>query len=158
VVNIAIELSYNLSNGIFNLSLETGTDNTSDPGMGGSATLGTTNAGNNVTVNGNTAAKLCIGTPNGNLSLPADGTTQIPSFNYTYQGSSNFTNFSTTKRPHIAFIPDGSYAEVNGSIPGDSTNRIIAFGFWVDIPGTQAVGEYNNTVSFKVVASGSACN
>jgi len=154
---IAISLSTNLSNGIFNLSLETGTDNTSDPGMGGSATLGTTNAGNNVTVVGNAVSRLCIATPDGNLSLPADGTTQIPSFNYTYQGTSNVTNLSTLQRPHIAFGPGTGYAEVNGSIDGESSSQVTCFGFWVDIPGSQAIGEYNNTVSFKVIRDTTTC-
>lgn len=148
---IAIALSTNFTDGLFNTTLDTNTNNNQDPGMGGGA-LGTVNAGNNVTVtDSNTNVALCIN-QNTNLTLKTETTKFIPRSNYTWHSHSNSSNlsvgFSTT------FVDDPSYTAVNSSVPNGS---VLYFGFWVDIPSAQTAGEYNNTINILARRSAVGC-
>jgi len=150
---IAISLSANLTDGLFNQSFETNTDDNFDPGMGGSAVLTTSNPGNNVTTVTNTLTELCI-QQNSNLSLTTDDSVQISSYNYTYQGDSNSSNLTATQSIQFPTTP-GQWTSVNNTIPSGTAN--YSFGFWIDIPSAQTLGEYNNTVTIKAIRASQTC-
>lgn len=141
---IAISLSTNFTDGLFNSTFDTGTDNNADPGMGAGA-------GNNLTndMTSNTAIKVCV-RDNAALTNRDDGVTTIPNANYTWQNSSSSGGLAAGSS--LAFTT--SFVEGNTSLP---RGGVLYFGFWLDIPPGQAAGEYNNTVFIKAVKFNQAC-
>ena len=73
--------------------------------------------------------------------------------NWTY--SQNTTNNFTIPALNVAVQIRLNYS--NGTT-GVSPSNSNYYRFWLDVPGAQAAGIYNNTVTFKGLQTGGACN
>lgn len=102
-----------------------------------------------VSEDSNTAVDFCLKADDDLISPGAD---RIGLSNETYANSTT----SDLATPALANeVPlTTSYVKSSSSISVGGTNY---YRFWLDIPGGQATGTYNNTVSFKGVNTGNAC-
>jgi len=142
---VAIGISNNLSNGIEFGSLDPATnDNNATDNYNGAGSASTMYL--SVSSDSNVNVDLCI---KDNANLTSDVNT-IPNTGYTWDDNSTAT----------APILPGT-AITTSYVKTDQQNITIGsddyFRFWLDIPGGQAAGTYNNTAYFKGIKTGQAC-
>ena len=103
----------------------------------------------NISQDGNTPVDLCVKASGNLVSLAAD---EIGLGNETYSNSTS----SNSTDPLLSqdFSLTTSYIKSGGEIP---TGGINYYRFWLDIQASQPSGEYNNTISFKAIQTGSSC-
>lgn len=151
-VYFAIEMSTNLTQGIQFGTISTLPATNSNAthnydGYNATEPLGTSFI-TNVSSDSNTAVDFC---------LKAD-TLNTSAGDFIGLGNESYANHSTTN----VTVPD-VLQEVSFTTAYVSSGRGIAIGgenfyrFWLDVPAGTSVGTYNNTVSFKGVATGGAC-
>lgn len=126
----------------------------------------------NVSRTSNVNVTLCF-SANNSLKTP-DGLNTIPLSGFTWNDSAfhgNGTWFGGgppgTPLGYVApsdsnqAVPNANYAIVTGatnmSQNGNTQNSTVLFRFWLDIPATQAPGDYFNTLSFKGVRDNAGC-
>lgn len=139
---LAIDMSTNLTSGILfgNVDPATTNNNATGNNMSGDSQYYITISGDS-----NINVDLCI---KANASM-SSGLSSIELGNYTWDNS---TVASNPALPGTAIETD--YALSGEGITPGSNNY---YRFWLDIPSTQSAGTYANTVSFKAVKTGEAC-
>ena len=150
----AIELSANLSNGIeFGTvsTLPATNQNATDNHNGANTTQNGTGASMwvNVSTDSNSALDFCV---KADAALQTSGGASIGVGNESYHNSTQ-TNVSLPDyNNEVAYTTSYVKAGFNTSIGGRNFYR-----FWLDVPAATTAGNYNNTVSFKGVATGGSC-
>jgi len=143
---VAIGLSDVLAAGIPFGSLDAGTD---DNNATGNNAGGATDYNITVSADTNINIDLCI---KDNANLTSTGST-IPNVGYTW--ADNTTANAADMIPANSYSITTAYNKLNVTNIAKSTSD--HFKFFLDIPASQAAGDYNNTVTFKGVKTATAC-
>jgi len=146
---LSIDLSDNLSRGITFGSVDTlpATD-VNATGNNDSGDLNTSMFVN-VSLDSNTNIDICI---SGNTHLTTSGGDIIGLGNETY---ANSTNISLNEPALANQVPLTTVATESGAnIPPGSANY---YRFWLDIPAGTPSGDYNNTITFQGIETGTGC-
>ncbi len=178
---VAASISFNLSQGVpfgnitnlpqtnLNATHNNDTNATELPGILGP---GNTSFYLNISKTTNVNVTLCF-SANDSLRIPGS-TTVIPMSGYTWNATSRHGNgtwfpWGGIGGPADNLPPVDSNDDVNVasyeyrpgmsniSVSGQPDNASIFFRFWLDIPGTQAPGDYYDTLTFKTVRDTSGC-
>ncbi|MFA5953203.1 MAG: hypothetical protein WC812_01290 [Candidatus Pacearchaeota archaeon] len=105
----------------------------------------------NVSADSNTNVDFCT-KASGNLTTT--GADVIVLANETWNNAT--TTDATTPSYATENILTTDYVKSGGNVASDGTG-VNYYRFWLDIPGGQAAGTYNNTVFFKGVNTGNPC-
>jgi hypothetical protein len=157
-VYFAIDLSTNLSDGIRfgNISSLPATNQNAthnydglNTTVGGATANQSTSMWVNVSTDSNTNVDLCV---SANDNLKTSGGDQILVGNETYYNhtATNVTHPSLGQE--VAMTTTATKAGPNVSIGSNHYYR-----FWLDVPAGTASGTFNNTITFKGVATGGSC-
>lgn len=104
----------------------------------------------NVSTNSNSAVDFCV---NANSNMIDSGGDVLNVGNETYANSTASTDTTSPAITNNVTLTT-SYVKAGANIGrGNST----FYRFWLGVPAGQAVGTYNNTISFEGVTTGSAC-
>jgi hypothetical protein len=103
----------------------------------------------NTSVDSNTNIDFCIGA-NGDMMSGAD---RLRLGNETYANATSTSISVPALASQVAFS-NTSYILSGQNVTKGAPNY---YRFWLDIPASQASGDYNNTVYFKAVATATSC-
>lgn len=103
----------------------------------------------NTSTDGNTNVDFCIGA-NDNMTSGAD---ILRLGNETYANATSTATNVPSPVNQLA-LSNVAYVKSGENVTKGNANY---YRFWLDIPATQASGDYNNTVYFKAVATAVAC-
>lgn len=147
---LSIDLSSNLSEGILfgGINPDSPDNNASHnydgPGSNSSMYV-------NVSADSNTAVDFCI---KSNDDLTTSGSEIIGIGNETYADNVTTTNATSPFLENEVLLNKTDYIEAGTNISEGSQSY---FRFWLDVPAGQASGDYNNTISFKGIETGTSC-
>lgn len=103
-----------------------------------------------VSEDGNVAIDLCI---KANAPLTSSALDVIGLGNESYYYNINSTNLSLPSVSNEVSLTL-NYAKAGENIPVGDRNYLR---FWLDVPASQASGEYNNSIYFKGIGTGNDC-
>ena len=146
---VAVGLSTNLSTGILFGEIDPNTlNNNATHNYDGVATATTYYV--DVSSDSNINIDMCI-KDNTHLTRTAGGV--IANGNYTW--ADNATANSVAMSPANSYVMPTAYHRTNVTDIAPGSNDY--FRFWLDVPGGQTPGSYNNTVYFKGIVTAGSC-
>lgn len=146
---LSIDMSTNLSTGILFGSINPDTsDNNASHNYDGPDSNSSMYV--NVSADSNTAIDFCI---KSNDDLQTSGSEIIGIGNETYADNVTITNATSPSLSDEVSLTTG-FVEAGTNISIGSQSY---FRFWLDVPAGQASGDYNNTISFKGIETGTSC-
>ena len=147
---LSIDLSTNLSEGIL-----FGSINPDSTNANATHNYDGTSSGSSMYVNvsddSNTAVDFCI---KSNDDLKTSGADIIGIANETYADNVTTTDADNPSLSNEVSLNKTDYIEAGTNI---SIGNQSYFRFWLDVPSGQASGDYNNTITFKGIETGTGC-